>query len=51
MADEIKELQQKYLDMEKELEMTAAKNKQVTKEVCPVLSCQCQTVVFGSPTT
>lgn len=39
MADGIKELQQRLLDMEKELEMKEAKNKQVTKEACPVLAC------------
>ena len=36
MADGIKELQQRLLDMEKELEMKEARNKQVTKEVCAV---------------
>lgn len=37
MADGIKELQQRMLDMEKELEMKEAMNKQVTKEVRPLL--------------
>lgn len=39
MADGIKELQQRMLDMEKELEMKEARNKQVTKEVCWLLLC------------
>lgn len=44
MAQEIQELQQKMLDMEKAMEIQAASMDIVTKQACPALAERCSCV-------